>query len=375
MTTTTGADTSSSSTSETTAVADTSSSESTTTGGPLDPVVITLMEEVIFYDGYAALVDEPVPEGLVRHANSLLAARLTDEQRDMLQSTLIIGVIVGARCDNYDRVGSVHLALVPKGDESYVPAEVDRLELARFITPFMDMNDSPMTVPYEFVADDVLPILTDEALLADYDMWLELEIFGVPYAANTEIQGCADRNDTQAGTLLLYSDSAAPAPEFDVLLPLLNKVSFNNYAEAASDEIGTTRRTIAFELAADAEAAQLVLITSNHGANAGGEEYIRREHFVYVDEELVLEYTPGRASCEPFRVYNTQGNGIYGPGPMTDEQWQSFSNWCPGDVIDTRIIPLGATSAGAHEVVVDVPDATFADAQGDFPLSLYVQAR
>jgi hypothetical protein len=334
-----------------------------------------IMEEVIFYDGYAALVDEPVPEGLIRHTNSLLATRLLDEQLALLQSTLMIGVIVGARCDNYDRIGSVHLALVPKGADTYVPADVDRLELGRFITPFMDMNDSPMTVPYEFVADDVLPILTDEALLADYDMWLELDIFGVPYAANTEIQGCADRNDTQAGTLLLYSDSAAPAPVFDVLVPLANKVSFNNYAEGASDEIGTTRKTIPFELAADAEAAQLVLITSNHGANVGGEEYIRREHFVYVDEELVLEYTPGRESCEPFRVYNTQGNGIYGAGPMTDEEWQSFSNWCPGDIIDTRIIPLGATAAGTHEVVVDVPDATFADAQGDFPLSLYVQAR
>lgn len=89
----------------------------------------------------------------------------------------------------------------------------------------------------------------------------------------------------------------------------------------------------------------------------------------------MLEYTPGRTSCEPFRVYNTQGNGIYGPSEMTDEEWQSFSNWCPGDVIDTRIIALGATDAGAHELVIDVPDATFADAQGDFPFSLYVQAR
>lgn len=361
--------------SETTAADETTHSGSSGEGPPPEPVVLTLMDEVIFYDGYARTVDEPVPEGIIRHSNSLHATRLTDEQRDMLQSTLTIGVIVGARCDNYDRLGSVHLALVPKGADTYSPADVDRIELARFITPFMDMNDAPMTVPYEFEADDLIPILKDEALIADYDLWFELDIFGVPYAANDEIEGCLGRNDTQAGTLLLYSDSARPAETFDVLLPLANKQPFNNYAEGASDELGTTRKTVAFDLPADAEQAQLVLITSNHGANAGGEEYIRRDHFVYVDGELALQYKPGRTSCEPFRMYNTQANGIYGPSPKSDAEWQSFSNWCPGDVIDTRIIRWGSVAAGAHELVIDVPDATFTDAQGDFPFSLYLQAR
>lgn len=359
----------------TTAADGTTTGESTDGGPPPEPAVMMLMEEIIFYDGYAATVDEPVPAGVIRHSNSLYATRFTEEHRDLVQSTLILGVVVGARCDNYDRIGSVNLALVPKGAETYVPADVDRVELARFITPFMDMNESPMTVPYEFSVDSVVPILTDEALWAEYDLWFELSIFGVPYAANAEVAGCADRNDTQAGTLLLYTDSMREAPQFDVLLPLAIGQSFNNYADGASDEIGTTRKTIDFELAEDAADAQLVLITSNHGANAGGEEYIRREHFVYVDGDLALEYTPGRQSCEPFRVYNTQGNGIYGPTPMTDEEWQSFSNWCPGDVIDIRVIPWGAAAAGAHQFVIDVPDATFAGGQGDFPFSLYVQAR
>jgi hypothetical protein len=359
----------------TTGAADDSSGTTTDAGPPPDPAILMLLEEVIFYDGYAPTVDEPVPDGVIRHANSLVATRFTEDQRDLLQETLMLGVVVGARCDNYDRIGSVHLALVPKGSETYVPAEVDRLEIGRFITPFMDMNDSPMTVPYEFVADSVLPILKDGALWEQYDLWFELMIFGVPYAANTEIAGCADRNDTQAGSLLLYTDSAQPAEEFDVLLPLAIEQPFNNYAEGASDEIGITRKTIAFELPADAEDAQLVLITSNHGANQGGEEYIRRDHFVYVDEMLVLEYKPGRTSCEPFRKYNTQANGIYGPTEMSDAEWQSFSNWCPGDIIDTRIIPLGPVTAGEHSFVIDVPDATFAGGQGDFPFSLYLQAR
>src|SRR5690606_42123616 len=130
-----------------------------------------------------------------------------------------------------------------------------------------------------------------------------------------EIAGCAGRNDTQLGSLLLYTDSKQEAQDFNVLLPLAINEDFNNYAEGASDQLGTTRKTIAFELPADTEDAQFVLITSNHGANAGGEEYIRREHFVYVDGALASTYKPGRPSCEPFRPYNTQGNGIYGPSP------------------------------------------------------------
>ncbi|MBX7077758.1 MAG: hypothetical protein K1X88_01140 [Nannocystaceae bacterium] len=350
------------------------SDSSTGDGPPPDPVTMMLMDAVIFYDGYAATVDEPVPEGIVRHSNALMATRFTEAQQALLQQTLMLGVIVGARCDNYDRIGAVHLALVPKGAEGYVPAEVDRIEVARFITPFMDMNESPMTVPYEFEVDDLLPILRDPALLAEYDLWFELMIFGVPYAANTEIPGCADRNDTQDGTLLLYTDSSREPVAFDALVPLAIEQSFNNYARGASDAIGTTRKTIAFEVPEGSQRSQLVLITSNHGANAGGEEYIRRDHLVSVDGAMVLQYKPGRTSCEPFRKYNTQGNGIYGPTPMTDEQWQSFSNWCPGDVIDIRRIDLGDIAPGPHEFVIDVPDAEFVGGQGDFPLSLYLQS-
>lgn len=384
-------ETSSSSSSSTTALEPTSSSSSSSAsstgsdsggvdsssdgGPPPDPVTLMLIDEVIFYDGYAATVDEPVPEGIVRHTNALVATRLSEADRAALQQTLMLGVVVGARCDNYDRIGTVHLALVPKGAESYVPAEVDRIEVARFITPFMDMNVSPMTVPYEFEVDSLLSVLQDDALWQSYDPWFELGVFGVPYAANDEIAGCAGRNDTQSGSLLLYSDSAHESPRFDVMLPLAIEQPFNNYAEGASDAIGTTRKTLEFELPGDSEQTQLVLITSNHGANAGGEEYVRRDHYVYVDDMLAAHYKPGRTTCEPFRKYNTQANGIYGPSPMSDEAWQSFSNWCPGDVIDIRIVELGALPSGPHTFVIDVPDAVFTGGQGDFPLSLYVQAR
>lgn len=340
-----------------------------------EPEEVPVLEDITFYDGYAETVDEPIPAGVIRHNNSLVATRLTDELLAKVQTTLKVRVVVGALCDNYDRLGSVNLALVPKGAQTYAPGEVDRIEIARFVTPFMDMNKQPKTVPYEWEASNLVPILKDPDLLAEHDFWFELGIFGVPYAANDEVPGCAGRNDTQLGSLMLYTDSTQEAQDFGVLLPLAISEDFNNYAAGASDKVGTTRKTVSFELPADTQNAQLVLITSNHGANEGGEEYIRREHHVYVDGEQALQYKPGRTSCEPFRKYNTQGNGIYGASPRSDKEWQSFSNWCPGDVIDTRIVPWGAASAGMHEFVIDVPDATFVGGEGNIPFSLYVQAR
>ena len=342
---------------------------------PPGPTNLVLMESVVFYDGYAPLVDEPVPDGLIRISNSIYATRLSYVQLDAIQSNLRMQVLIGALCDNYDRIGSVGLALVPRGAASYDPAQVDRLELARFITPFMDKNQDPDTVPYEWDIDHVSAILGDPQLRAEYDFWFELDVFGVPYAANTEISGCEGRSDVFRGWLALYTDSTDPVSEYHELIPLAVKQPFNNYQKAATDELGTTRRTFEITLPESTEDARVVLITSNHGANAGGEEYNRRDHFVYLDGALALQYKPGRDSCEPFRVYNTQGNGIYGPAPKSDAEWQSFSNWCPGDVIDTRVIEWGAVAAGTHELVIEVPDAVFVDAQGDIPLSLYVQMR
>ena len=149
--------------------------------------------------------------------------------------------------------------------------------------------------------------------------------------------------------------------------------NLNNYSALGTDTIGKTTKTYTFDVPEDVSDAHLVVVTSNHGANEGGEEYNRRWHYIYVDDQLMLTYKPGRTSCEPFRKYNTQGNGIYGWSAMSDEEWQSFSNWCPGDVIDNRIIRLGAFRKGRHKVRISVPEAEFVDQQGDIPVSMFFQ--
>lgn len=344
---------------------------------------LRIYDGAIFYDGYAGLdanKEADADDGILRHRNSLYSVRLSDDQLNSIGERLSLKVEIEACCDNYDRIGNINLAFVPKGQEKYDPAEVKRIEIGRFITPFMDKNKEPNRVPYEYTIDYVSNILRDASIRAESDIWLEFELFGIPYAANKEIAGCAGRSDVFKGYLdFVTSSPALPQTDDNLLIPLVIKNpeyvggNLNNYQEKATDKIGQTRKTYTFTLDEPVADAQLVLVTSNHGANSNGEEYNRRWHFVAFDDDNVLTYLPGRTSCEPFRKYNTQPNGIYSLSIRSDRVWQSFSNWCPGDVIDNRIIHLGPVEAGEHSVVINVPEAVFPEHQGDIPVSLFFQ--
>lgn len=347
-----------------------------------DTTKLQLFDAVTFYDGYLydKNPDSLVDDGVLRHSTSLYAVKLTDDELSQIGDSIWLKVFVQACCDNYDRIGNINLAFVPKGSTAYNQDSVTRIELGRFITPFMDKNKQPDTVPYSFRVDYLSQILRDDSIRSVYDLWMEFELFGVPYAANQQITGCAGRSDVFKGTLVLEtSKPAQPLISTDVLVPIAMKHiadrqnNLNNYNANATDTIGKTTKTWEFTVPRDIADGQFVIVTSNHGANSGGEEYNRRWHYVYYDDELVLSYLPGRKSCEPFRKYNTQSNGIYGRGKKADFIWQSFSNWCPGDVIDNRIISLGAVTSGTHKIRISVPDAKFNGAQGDIPVSIFFQ--
>lgn len=348
-----------------------------------DTVTHTIFDGVTFYDGYrvqdfSAGVDST--EDVLHHYTYLYAKKLTDDVLNNIGQYVSLEVFVKACCDNYDRIGNINLALVPKGQATYSIDNVERIELGRFITPFMDKNKQPDTVPYAFSVHYLSLILRDADLRSKYDFWLEYELFGVPYAANTQIDGCEGRSDVFQGTLnIVTTTPALGQTTTDVLVPICIKSpeytskNLNNYGENSTDTIGKTTKTYTFTVPKDCSDAQIVLVTSNHGSNSGGEEYNRRWHYIYVDDELALTYKPGRPSCEPFRKYNTQANGIYNTTASDYISWQSFSNWCPGDAIDNRIIRLGAVKAGDHKVRISVPDAVFNGSQGYIPVSIFFQ--
>lgn len=337
-------------------------------------VTIPIYNNVLFYDGYAGTVSFPTTPDVLRLRNDLFTKKLTTEIISQIGSTLSLDISISAACDNYDRIGNINIALVPKGATSYDLNTTPRIELGRYITPFMDKNVPPNLVPYSFNIDNVAKILKDTYLNSIYDFWVEFELFGVPYAANTQIAGCAGRNDVFYGTLNFITNNNSTFAPNDTYLQSLNfKKILNDYQVGASDGIFQTVRTIYFDLSSAINNSKFYLITSNHGSNSGGEEYNRRWHYITFNDVAVLTYKPGEDTCEPYRVYNTQANGIYGSTPKTPAQWQSFSNWCPGAVIPIREISLGNLAAGTHKFKISVPDAVFVGNEGYIPVSLYFQ--
>lgn len=338
---------------------------------------ITVFDDVIFYGGYTATLSEealyePMPAEVLRHSNSRYARKLTDTELDAMGNTLDIDLQIGAACDNYDRLCHVFLAFTPKEATTYVSEEVPRVEIARLVTPFMNKNYSPTTLSYEYTANNVSEIVTNTSIRNTYDIWVELQLFGTTGAGQEQVAGCSGHLDTFRATLNFTSDTDDQITYTDdlVFMPLVANSRLNNYN--ATDVTGKTTKIIDFTLTEDTDNLKLILITSNHGANSGGEEYVRRRHYVYLDETLIYEYIPGGKSCEPYRQYNTQGNGIYGASQLPLRGWIYWNNWCPGDRIPTYEIDLGTLPAGEHSVTIDVPEAEFVDSQGYIPVSAYL---
>ncbi|UFH31743.1 T9SS type A sorting domain-containing protein [Chryseobacterium sp. C-71] len=335
-----------------------------------------IVSEAVYYDGYAALVSQPVPTGLIRLTNARYARKMTDAELDGFKAKIAMRVTIGALCDNYDRLGSVFLAMIPKNQPTYTinDANVKRIEVARYITPFMNKNVSPLEVPYTYNLSNLYNVFHDAALRSTYDMYMELDVFGVPYAAQTEIAGCSGRNDVFTGTLTFFSTNAGATPtSYNNLTPILNYSKLNNYN--STDVPGQTVRITTFNLPNAITDAQFFVISTPHGANAGGEEYVRRDNFTYIDDIQMLTYKPGGTSCEPFRVYNTQGNGIYGTTPSSTADWTAWNNWCPGDAVPIRSFTMTSMTAGNHTLKHTIPAAVFNQQQGDVFLSVYMQSK
>ena len=160
-----------------------------------EPPNMTLFDKVLFYDGYADKVTELHHSGIKRISNSSYITKLTKSEIAAIGDTLEMEIIIGAACDNYDRIGKVLLSLIQKGYPYHEDIVVSQIEIVRFITPFMDKNKYPVEVPYLFDISNIAKYLRDTDISNEYDFWIEFSVFGVPYAAQNEVEGCAGRND------------------------------------------------------------------------------------------------------------------------------------------------------------------------------------
>lgn len=330
---------------------------------------LKIFDKIVFYNGYAATSTLPTPAGVERLANAKYAKKVEATDLAQILNTLTLNVTINALCDNYDRIGGAFLTFVPTGDP-ITSANKKTIEIGRFITPFMNKNVMPDQVGYTFDLNHLVGVFKDPTFLQNNDIWVEFFLFGVPTAAQTQVAGCAGREDVFEGTLVFESTSGTNPTMTFTPKPLWNKIEINKTTK--TDVWGTAARVVFFNNSAQLNNAYVHLITSAHGAGQGGEEYVRRDHKVYFDNNLLLTYKPGGLSCEPFRQYNTQPNGIYGTSPKTASWWAGWNNWCPGDKIPNRLIALGNVAPGDHSLKVDVPNGMFPNSDDKIVMSAFI---
>lgn len=337
-----------------------------------DSLKLIAFENVVYFDGYATLVPLQVKEGLFRSNTSYTRLLTSTEVAILTKGEVKMQVDLKAACDNYDRLAYVSLLFVEKG-KPYTQAS-KQIELGRYITPFMDMNKQPNVRPYSWDISAIGNVLKNASALKKYNIYVQMNIFGVPYAAQKQIKGCEGKNDVFIGNLSFTVFPAKGKSKTDYqIYAIAYQDSINNYK--STDTIGKTTRSYTFKIEKSLKDLQLNLISSNHGANRNGEEYNRRIHYIYLDNKLIFKYIPGENTCEPYRQYNTQSNGIYGRTVKTDEQWQKFSNWCPGAVIPLRKVMISKLKKGEHQLRISVPDAKFENKEGTIPFSAYMVGR
>lgn len=339
-----------------------------------DSLKLTVFSDVVYFDGYASLVPLTVKEGLFRTNTSYTRQLTSSEIVSLTKGEVKMQVDLKAACDNYDRLANVSLLFVEKGKPH--TQVVKKVEIGRYITPFMDMNKQPNIRPYFWDATAMGDVLRNASIQKKYDVYIQMNIFGVPYAAQKQVKGCESRNDVFIGNLYFIVFPAKSKLKTDYQInTIAYQDSINNYK--GTDTLGKTTKSYTFKTEKNLKELQLFIISSNHGANRNGEEYNRRIHYVYLDNELIFKYIPGESTCEPYRKYNTQSNGIYGKNgkSKTDEQWQKFSNWCPGAVIPLRKVDVVKLKKGEHQLRIAVPDAKFVDKEGYIPFSAYFIGR
>jgi hypothetical protein len=362
---------------------------------------VTVFNDVPFYSMYHYLIQgnldaesnqnlpaeafSQIPSGAIRsHAyeREVVSRKLSTAEISSLGDNITLNVTLFAACDNYDRNAGISIAMVPKNSTTYGwhDTNIKRIEIGRFVTPFMNKNIFPTSVPFTWQLNNISKILKNTALLETYDMWIELRIDGYSAAAQTQVAGCANRTDVFRGSLELVStNSGNTNTDIHLVEPIAYRFNFNNYQSNAYTNTFSnyTEKEFTINLSEPINDAKLYLITSKHGANQGGEEYIRRYHYIYLNNNSVHNYVPNETpTCEPFRIYNTQGNGIYGASPQTDAWWSSWNNWCPADKIPTKEISLGNLTAGQHIIKFRLSGTNlFTSSQGNVIFSAYLQGK
>lgn len=175
---------------------------------------------------------------------------------------------------------------------------------------------------------------------------------------------------------LNYTESKAeldPISETKVI-PLVNTLRYIE-PEKLYDGFSRDNLEYTFELPHNYKQAKLHYITTGHGGHSGGDEFVKNENIITINNQEVYNDIPWRDDCASFRRFNPHSGvwteertavvGNLRTGDTKELEIDEFiassdysrSNWCPGSQVEPLVIELNNLKVGKNTITISIPQA------------------
>ena len=359
--------------------------------------IIPFQEEIIHFSP-ATIPDGAIEEnGVIRLGNGRVILKKVKLPRVKRDIRLKANIILTSNGDPWDKAGScfiipaestidmVDIALgkanYPQVNPNYtenlagvIPTDgfIPPVEIMRFMTPF--------GVGYFNEADSITtsrkkPVYIDE--WAPHVEWQQ-DISSLYSLLTEEVYiGVFIDTWTKEGyklslTLELLESEVKQDKLKDIkVLPLVNTVYYQG--QSHPDIFARQKLEVPFTLPQKAKNVKLKYIVTGHGGHSGGDEFVKNENILSIDDNEIYRFTPWRTDCASFRRFNPstgvwltkrevsyiskEGRTIKTIEEPIASSDLSRSNWCPGSHIDPVTIALDKLEAGEHRLFISIPEA------------------
>jgi len=341
---------------------------------------------------------QPNPDGIFQlDAGRVLVKKVTLPTYE-LQPSVRVKVSLQSKGDPWDKSGS--LFVIPKSsginlldfesgrfnladlNESYPAVQAfandsthyaPNVELLRFMTPFGVgfFNDhervrdrKPVYIPHweekvtwEQDITHLLPVLEDEVYIGVFiDTWTK-----EGYSLSVDL-------DFKETTHPLHTKKVTR------VLPLVNTSKYSAN-QRLFDGFHDGNITLQFNMPEGFKNAQLHYTTTGHGGHSEGDEFVKKENIITLDEQEIKRFIPWRDDCASFRRFNPS-SGTWAANQFDETQPSSEriassdlsrSNWCPGSDVPPEVINLPNLMAGEHTLKIEIPEAQkFKDQENNY---------
>lgn len=326
----------------------------------------------IFKDEVISFNEENVSnDSVFKYANGTVAVRKIKFPKIAEGSLLFLDVKQQANGDAYDRTGSVFailpsdkitflkglqngintLPLYDNGSSKKYQGVVSTnsyettLELMRFFTPFGVHHFNHIKLKDKEWRD-----------WADYRQ--DISEFNETFSEQQIYIGIFIGNYDKGGqkvsaNITIHPNETNLLPNKTVL-PLFNTTNIMEMGGQEYPVLFENNKTLkaTFTIKTDLKNAYLRYIATGHGGWENGDEFVPKEHQLFLNNQLIQKWIPWRVECGSYRLYNP-ASGNFQNGLSSSDL--SRANWCPGTVTNPIYIPLGSLKAGNHEIEVKIP--------------------